>query len=177
MTINTLANKTSLISYDEGDRFGSPSLFFALYRMRFNSCLSCSPNGKYNQERKYLADKINSPYAVDGHGRDANIYKYEPSIKYSEVDKLFFALQDQYRDFQAELNSMKYKIENEVLKENNKRILEYERLYEEYTNSSEAIRTKYNHYITQLVHEISEYKIVIPNDLQSTYEEVKKLGK
>ena len=112
--------------------------------MRFNSCLSCSPNGKYSQERKYLADKINSPYAVDGHGRDANIYKYEPSIKYSEVDKLFFALQDKYRDFQAELNSMKYKIENEVLKENNKRTLEYERLCEEYTNSSEAIRTKYN---------------------------------
>ena len=41
---------------------------------------------------------------------------------------------------------MKYKIENEVLKENNKRTLEYEKLCEEYTNSSEAIRTKYNHY-------------------------------
>lgn len=64
------------------------------------------PDGVLSDERKKLKDRIQHPHRVDGKGRDALIYTYEPSVSAEDVDNTFYELQKKHREVQARLNSI-----------------------------------------------------------------------
>lgn len=59
------------------------------------------PDGVLSDERKKLKDRIQHPHQVDGKGRDALIYTYEPSVSAEDVDNTFYELQKKHREVQA----------------------------------------------------------------------------
>lgn len=69
------------------------------------------PNDVLSDERKKLKYRIQHPHQVDGKGRDALIYTYEPSVSAEDVDNTFYELQKKHREVQAQLNSMKHDCE------------------------------------------------------------------
>lgn len=135
------------------------------------------PEGIYSQARKELFKKLNNPYYLDGAGRDSNIYQCEASVPVKDVDEVFFNLQNQYREYQAQLNGIKHSIQDAVLKENTKRASLYNEELDKYSSERNILKSQLTCYINDKLKEILEYKIVIPNDLLSVYEEVKKVGK
>ena len=135
------------------------------------------PNGVYAMEREKLHKIIHNPNEVNGNGRDTIIYSRMPSIAADTVEYTFMSLQNTYREYQAELNSIKYKIEDTVNKDTAKKNIEYSEKYNLYNTQRGACEVELTTKRKEAVTAASNLKIIIPNALKDIYEEVKELGK
>ena len=72
------------------------------------------PNGSFSNARKQMYNIINNPRTTSGSGRDMVIYERTASLDEKEVENTFMSLQNQYRKYQAELNSLKHEVEEAV---------------------------------------------------------------
>lgn len=104
------------------------------------------------------------------------IYYYEPSLDCAVVDEVYFALQKRHREIQAELNShLQRQTEAIRLSE-----MEYNRLltakWEREESNREQRRLAWEQHQKQRHHEVSELKIVIPNELRSIYDEIQHIA-
>lgn len=97
------------------------------------------PDGVLSDERKKLKDRIQHPHQVDGKGRDALIYTYEPSVSAEDVDNTFYELQKKHREVQAQLNSMKHDCEVAIEESTNKSNTGYAVASSEYREALKAI--------------------------------------
>lgn len=130
-------------------------------------------DGSLNKGRKKLMNVIQKPYSVDGTGRDATIYSYVPTVELSDVDELFFKLQEKHREIQAELNSIKYECEKAMKASEIEATQLDNKLHSEYMERISDIRNKMQLYIAEQTKVIGDLKIIIPNDLMDIYNEVK----
>lgn len=131
------------------------------------------PNGAFAKAREEYMNKLTNPLKVVGQGRDTTIYEYLPSIDSEEVENTFMVLQSEYRTYQAELNSLKYEIEEAIRSDNltksnkySSEMRNYEASLENYNAEIKTLRLKENERISNL-------KIIIPDTLQKIYQEVK----
>ena len=131
------------------------------------------PNGAFAKAREEYMNKLTNPLKVVGQGRDTTIYEYLPSIDSEEVENTFMVLQSEYRTYQAELNSLKYEIEEAIRSDNlaksnkySSEMRNYEASLENYNAEIKTLRLKENERISNL-------KIIIPDSLQKIYQEVK----
>jgi len=131
------------------------------------------PNGAFAKAREEYMNKLTNPLRVVGQGRDTTIYEYVPSIDSEEVENTFMSLQSEYRTYQAELNSLKYEIEEAIRSDNlaksnkySSEMQNYEASLENYNAEIKTLRLKENERISNL-------KIIIPDSLQKIYQEVK----
>lgn len=131
------------------------------------------PKGSFYEAKQTLNEVVNNPAKLDGSGRDCIVYKYKESVSQEEVQKTWNKLNDYLRSKEAQLNSLKYEIENEVRLHNANAIAEYNKLYEEYSLNMKVFNTKFEEYKTKCKEEISNLKIVIPDELKDIYDEVK----
>ena len=135
------------------------------------------PNGTFARQRTALHDVIHHPNEVNGNGRDTIIYSRMPSIAADTVEYTFMSLQNTYREYQAELNSIKYKIEDTVNKDTAKKNIEYSEKYNLYNTQMGACGAELTAKRKEAVTVASNLKIIIPDALKDIYEEVKELGK
>lgn len=135
------------------------------------------PDGALSNERKKLKDKIQHPHQVDGRGRDALIYTYEPSVSAEDVDNTFYELQKKHREAQAQLNSMKHDCEVAVEESTNKSNTEYAVALSEYREAHKAIMLSFKTWKDTKSQEYSKLKIAIPHSLMEIYNIVNSLGK
>lgn len=131
------------------------------------------PNGAFAKAREEYMNKLTNPLKVVGQGRDTTIYEYVPSVDSEEVENTFMTLQSEYRTYQAELNSLKYEIEEAIRSDNlaksnkySSEMRNYEASLENYNAEIKTLRLKENERISNL-------KIIIPDSLQKIYQEVK----
>ena len=133
------------------------------------------PSGAFAKAREELSDKLNRPHEVKEDGRDTIIYNYNPSVEQSKVEDLFFKLQKDYRQVQAQLNGMKHECEL-TLSEN--RISIDNKYKEELAKYNQAItnyNAEYNIWMKKKSQEYASLKIAIPDNLKSIYNEVNSL--
>lgn len=135
------------------------------------------PDGEYSRARRELLERQQKPHQLRDSGRDAIIYHYTPSISYSMVDDLFNRLQKLHREYQAELNSMKFEMEKAIKADKLNKETEFNKKYCAYSEFIQNLQNELSLYKLEKCKEIDLFKIVIPNDLQSIYEGIKKLGK
>ena len=135
------------------------------------------PDGEYSRARRELLERQQKPHQLRDSGRDAIIYHYTPSISYSMVDDLFNRLQKLHREYQAELNSMKFEMEKAIKADKLNKEIEFNKKYCAYSEFIQNLQNELSLYKLEKCKEIDSFKIVIPNDLQQTYEAVKALGK
>lgn len=103
------------------------------------------PDDVLSDERKKLKNRIQHPHQVDGKGRDALIYTYEPSVSAEDVDNTFYELQKKHREVQAQLNSMKHDCEVAIEESTNKSNTEYAVASSEYREALKAIMLPSRH--------------------------------
>lgn len=133
------------------------------------------PSGAFSKAREELSDKLNKPHEVKEDGRDTIIYNYNPSVEQSKVEDLFFKLQKDHRQVQAQLNGMKHECElalsaNRISIDN-----KYKEELEKYTQVQTKYMSEFNLWIKKKAQEYASLKIAIPDNLKSIYNEVNSL--
>lgn len=135
------------------------------------------PDGVLSDERKKLKDRIQHPHQVDGKGRDALIYTYEPSVSAEDVDNTFYELQKKHREVQAQLNAMKYSCEQAINESTNKVNTEYMAASQKYQAELKDVLGAFKTWKDEKSQEYSKLKIVVPNSLLGIYNTINSLGK
>lgn len=141
------------------------------------------PDGAFSNARKDLTNIINNPISVNVNPNEgvgvSYLYKYSPAYQGVQEDdeKVFTKLQSEYREYQKELNSMKFEI-NEAVdadkiryeNEKNDAVLKYQNELMIYQGKKEAFKTA-------KINEVSNFKIIIPDVLKGTFDYISELEK
>ena len=135
------------------------------------------PGGKIASAREDMLYHLNIPNEVEGEGRDMVIYSYSPSVDKKKLEGTFLTLQNKYRDFEKQLNAIKYHAKEEANKRNSVAQNKYKEEYEKYSQELAKIHQDMTIYMNTGREEIANMKIVIPEKLQDTYEYLESLGK
>ena len=132
-------------------------------------------DGPFYESSKIMLEKMHNPSEISGDGHDTIVYDYKPSVHSEKVDKVFFKLNEKYRSYQAELNTIKHTMQDWITKTNNDNELEYQDNYRKYLAEVDIINSKFKTWKNNELKKASNLKIVIPNALQDIYELVNKL--
>lgn len=135
------------------------------------------PNGAFSKARKKLREVMNHPTIVEGSGRDAIIYTSEQSIDFDVVEDTFMSLQQEYRSYQAELNSMKHQMETAIQEDRSKKSLVYQEAFAKWSYEMEKLNTELKIKKDKAIADAQALKIIIPDSLKPIYDKVKDLGK
>lgn len=135
------------------------------------------PGGVFAQERDQLKKILSHPHEVQGSGRDTLMYTRTSSVDMQEVENCFMSLQQTYREYQAELNSIKHEIEDKVNKDTASKNIEYNEKMKLYQNQMAQIDAELTMKRKDAVQAASNLKIIIPDTLKDIYEHVQNVGK
>lgn len=135
------------------------------------------PEGKFSKARKELINRINNPTSYREDGINTIIKNYSPSIPLEKVDKKFFELQKEWREYQARFNSIKNKLDLEIQEITAKQNKQYSEDLKLYHTIYKQITSEYNSFVYDEKVKRSKLKIIIPNDLKQIYEVINNLGK
>jgi hypothetical protein len=134
-------------------------------------------DGHMSVARIDLMNKLNNPSKIDLNGSETVIHSYTPTVDIVTVDKVFNALQVRYRAIQAELNGMKKRVQDTIDAEKLRIDQEYARARREYAqrmkdldNELEEIANREDVRRNELLKEVQNLKIVIPNRLRGIYD-------
>lgn len=141
------------------------------------------PKGAFSKARKDAHYALNNPISKEGTGRDLILYYQHPTIDIEEVDKTFMNLQDIYRSYEKELNSMKAEIKEKVNKENialeeeyQSKLDKFKSDYENYTSEKSRLDSLLSKWKTAERERLSKLKIVLPSTLLGIFEKIKRQG-
>lgn len=135
------------------------------------------PNGWYASARKELQKAMTEPNVIEGHGRDAVIYGRTPSINPDKVEETYMELQQTYREYQAELNSIKYEIEQAVKEDESRKNIEHQTALATYFAQAEAANHELETKRKEMANKAAKLKIIIPDNLKQIYQKVQDAGK
>lgn len=135
------------------------------------------PEGSFAEAREEFNRRLYQPRDVKRDGRDTLIYTYTPTVDSAEVENLYFRLQKQYREVQANLNAMKFECQKAVKASEIAVSTAYADELKKANDYAEGIRAEMSVYIKMRTREIGNYRIVIPESLKAIFEEVSSLGK
>lgn len=134
------------------------------------------PDGAISRAREDYLQCLEKPFSVRGEGRDLVIYGHTPSVPSQEVEEVFVKLQNQYREYEKQLNAIKFQIKDEVNKRNLEMELKHKQELNEYANAYKKIQNEMREYVINKRAEIAALKIVIPNNLQGIYSYLNSQG-
>ena len=108
-------------------------------------------DGIYSAARQELHNRLMKPYSTEGTGKETLIYQHTPSIDQQKVEDLFFDLQKWHRTNEASLNRIKYNIQ------------------------FRKMNAQFKEWKIKECERISQLKIVIPQELQTIYDNLCEL--
>lgn len=132
------------------------------------------PKGAFYEAKAQMNNAVQNPNKVEGSGRDAIIYSYEPSIPISEVNDEYNWLSTELRHKEAEFNKMKQEIVDAITEDKLAKAQKFNDAYAKYIDTMESIRNKFDMWKTKTVKEVSALKIYLPQGPKQTYNEINK---
>lgn len=133
------------------------------------------PGGQFSSAREELQNGIMKPYSTNGNGKDTLIYAHVPSVDPQKVEDVFFELQKWHRQNERELNKMKFAIKKQVEKQTIENIHRFKQELECEKQCHLRLYTQYKEWQLKEQERISKLKIIVPEALQSTYEQLSRL--
>lgn len=132
------------------------------------------PKGAFYEAKAQMNNAVQNPNKVEGSGRDAIIYSYEPSMPISEVNDEYNWLSTELRHKEAEFNKMKQEIVDAITEDKLAKAQKFNDTYAKYIDTMESIRNKFDMWKTKTVKEVSALKIYLPQGPKQTYDEINK---
>ena len=129
------------------------------------------PGGSYHTARTNAYHYLSHPSKVDG----VTITSVALSLDVKEIDDTYFELQKIHRQTEARLNAFKNSIQTQIDNITVEKDKEYQKEVEKYTSIRQKAQAEYNLWYTEERKRISSLKIIIPHDLEETYEFFSKL--
>lgn len=133
------------------------------------------PNGPLSKAKTMLSKRINNPVTTECSGRDTIIRKYYAECTEEEVNNLFFKLQNAHREYQAQLNGIKHKIDVALREDMQKKDEAFKLALHEYNNKAEELLANDKLQREARHKEIEALKIVIPNRLKPIYDKLNSM--
>lgn len=130
------------------------------------------PKGAFYEAKEKMNNAVQNPNKVEGSGRDAIIYSYEPSIPVSDVNAEYDWLSTELRHKEAEFNKMRQEIIDAITEDKLAKAQKFDDAYTKYIDTMESIRNKFDMWKTKTVKEISALKIYLPQGPKQTYDEI-----
>lgn len=127
--------------------------------------------------RKTAYTYQSNPTSLDKLDNDVILTRHELKFTIEQIDEMYNELQAYRREFDKQLNQIKFEILNEVNRRNKDLDLEYQKEYEQWRLLRDQLRNDYNIWYRDAKEEISLWKIVIPEELQDTMKYLQSLGK
>jgi hypothetical protein len=135
------------------------------------------PGNPFANARDEFLKILSQPNELKGNGRDTLLYTYTPSVEPNKLEEVFMHLQQVYRSYQAELNSLKHSIEDALNKDKAEKNLKYETEMREFRNSMALIDAQLKEKVHEATVAAQNLKIAIPDSLRPIYDKIQKLGK
>lgn len=132
------------------------------------------PKGAFYEAKAQMNNAVQNPNKVEGSGRDAIIYSYEPSMSISDVNVEYNWLSTELRHKEAEFNKMKQEIIDAITEDKLAKAQKFNDAYAKYIDTMESIRNKFDMWKTKAVKEVSALKIYLPQGPKQTYDEINK---
>lgn len=132
------------------------------------------PKGAFYEAKAQMNNAVQNPNKVEGSGRDAIIYSYEPSMPISDVNVEYNWLSTELRHKEAEFNKMKQEIVDAITEDKLVKAQKFNDTYAKYIDTMESIRNKFDMWKTKAVKEVSALKIYLPQGPKQTYDEINK---
>lgn len=132
------------------------------------------PKGAFYEAKAQMNNAVQNPNKVEGSGRDAIIYSYEPSMPISDVNVEYNWLSTELRHKEAEFNKMKQEIVDAITEDKLVKAQKFNDAYIKYIDTMESIRNKFDMWKTKAVKEVSALKIYLPQGPKQTYDEINK---
>lgn len=132
------------------------------------------PKGAFYEAKAQMNNAVQNPNKVEGSGRDAIIYSYEPSMPISDVNTEYDYLSTELRHKEAEFNKMKQEIADAITEDKLTKEQKFGDAYAKYIDTMESIRNKFDMWKTKTVKEVSALKIYLPQGPKQTYDEINK---
>ena len=137
--------------------------------------------GLLTRQKSELARIMQNPTEVKESGRDTIITTYHVDVNVSvDIDNLYTQLQSEYRKLQAEKNGIEAKFSNLAMDYQTRKMDEWKAAKAQFDRDLMAINSQLVGYDTQMkewkkqrLEELAALKIIIPNDLQPLYKELK----
>lgn len=133
------------------------------------------PDGGLFEARKAFNEAIVKPFVVKENGRDTIIYSRTQNFRQKEVDDLFFKLQNKQREYQAEFNGMKHKMDLALEADRIKVETEFQAKLAEFKPLNKEFNSRFKIWKEDKMKEVQKLKIVIPNNLKEIYEKINSL--
>ena len=151
----------------------------------------CSVIGKYIHEGGALSNaridamqKVTHPRTVKENGRDTIVTEYELTVSTDNIDSVYFDFQALHRSYQSELNGMKKAMIDDAQAINLKMDEDYRFARTQYLHvnaeldrEEQKIEMDEREKRQELLREVQNLKIVIPNRLKGAYTALMKSGK
>lgn len=135
------------------------------------------PNGAFDVARKRVQKIVNQPTLIEGQGMNTIFHYYSSSITVGIIEAKYFELQAKHREYQAEFNALQHKFELVRDAQLHEDMTHYDELLNEYQSQKDKYWSEYTQYKKELQKKVADLKIIIPHDLESTYNEINSLGK
>ena len=158
------------LSVDERNRF------YSLEALASVLGKAVHPAGVIANAREQLNERLKNPKTIEGKGRDALLFFYTPTVKTSQVDEVYFAVQKEFREVQASLNAIKYDCLKAVKESEIEVQTKYADDYAKYQAEITRIQNEMSTYEKNRTRDIGCFKIRIPDSLVDIYERVAHLG-
>lgn len=133
------------------------------------------PDGDISIQRNKLRDALSGQAQLQEKAGNLIVFSDEPVADPSKVEDFYFHLQAKYREYQAELNSLKTEIETAVLNHNTQVEVEYESAYAAWDRQNTAITNQVNVLKKEETKRVSQLKIIIPENLQAIVKKIESL--
>ena len=135
------------------------------------------PNMPLSKMRSEYLKIVNNPIEVKGHGHDAEIIEYKPTVSKEELEKLFMQLQNIYREAEKQLNVIKFELETELSKRVSDLSTKKKNAMAQYESERKIFFETLHKEVNDLIAERSKWKIKIPERFKDTYEFLNNIGK
>ena len=123
------------------------------------------PDGAFAKARREFLNHTKDSVKVVGKGQDAEINTFSSSFTAEEIDAVFFDLQKEYRNNQAEFNKLKAEVDEKVAEANRQIANDALAAMKLWVDTRKVERTLYDS-------EVKALKVVVPQNLREVYERV-----
>lgn len=128
------------------------------------------PDEPFSVARRRLQEIMSKPITTQGEGSSLLIYRYEGSVEEQDVEKVYLQLQSEHRDAEKRLNQIKTSIKKKLNLAKVEQTEAYKNKIDAYMSESNKLNADFCSWQRREIEQISSLKIIVPNDLQSTFD-------
>lgn len=133
------------------------------------------PNGSFQKFRSELRKSTTTPTELKEMSESLVVLTRTPSVSKDQVEQVFFELQRLHRATEARLNTLRQKVRSAVQDYNDKVTADRYEYTQKIKSREEELNQLAAQRAEELYRKVASIKIIIPDDLRSTYEIISNL--